>query len=87
VPSSALIFNAQGLSVAAVDSSNRVQIKPVSIERDLGAIVELGSGLASSDRVVENPPDGIGNGALVHVTGAAPGGALASRAKEKNDKG
>jgi RND family efflux transporter MFP subunit len=87
VPSSALIFNAQGLSIAAVDSRNRVQIKPVSIERDLGAIVELGSGLASGDRVIENPPDGISNGAVVRVTGAAPGGALASQVKDKHEKG
>ena len=87
VPSSALIFNAQGLSIAAVDSRNRVQIKPVSIERDLGAIVELGSGVESGDRVIENPPDGISNGAVVRVTGAAPSGALASQAKDKHEKG
>jgi len=72
VPSSALIFNAQGLTVATVDSRNRVQLKPVSIERDLGPIIELGSGLTSSDRVIENPPDGIGNGAVVRLAAAAP---------------
>jgi RND family efflux transporter MFP subunit len=85
VPSSALIFNAQGLAVATVDASNRVQIKPVSIERDLGAIIELGSGLTSNDRVIENPPDGIGNGAVVRLAVAAPGGALASQPKKKHE--
>ena len=63
VPSSALIFDAKGLSIATVDADNRVLLKPVSIERDLGAVVELASGLAPNDRVIENPPDGIGNGA------------------------
>jgi RND family efflux transporter MFP subunit len=87
VPSSALIFDAKGLSIATVDLGNRVLLKPVSIERDLGAVVELASGLAPNDRVIQNPPDGIGNGAEVRLAGAAPGGALAGRAKNKNERG
>jgi RND family efflux transporter MFP subunit len=70
VPSSALIFDAKGLSIATLGANNRVVLKPVSIERDLGAVVELSSGLAPSDRVIENPPDGIGNGAEVHLAEA-----------------
>jgi RND family efflux transporter MFP subunit len=88
VPSSALIFDAKGLSIATVDADNRVVLKPVSIERDLGPVVELASGLAANDRVIQNPPDGIGNGAEVRLAGAAPGGALAgSKATHKNEKG
>ena len=64
VPSSALIFDAKGLSIATVDANNRVLVKPVSIARDLGAVVEVASGLAPNDRVIENPPDGIGTGAM-----------------------
>jgi RND family efflux transporter MFP subunit len=71
VPSSALIFDAKGLSIATVDADNRVRLKPVSIERDLGAAVELASGLSPNDRVIENPPDGIGNGAAVRLAGPA----------------
>jgi RND family efflux transporter MFP subunit len=71
VPSSALIFDAKGLSIATVDADNRVRLKPVSIERDLGAAVELASGLSPNDRVIENPPDGIGTGAAVRVAGPA----------------
>src|ERR1700685_2766334 len=69
VPSSALIFDAKGLSIATVNADNHVLLKPVSIERDLGAIVELASGLAPNDRVIENPPDGIDNGAPVRLAG------------------
>jgi RND family efflux transporter MFP subunit len=87
VPSSALIFDAKGLSIATVDSGNRVLLKPVSIERDLGAVVELASGLTPNDRVIQNPPDGVGNGAEVRLGGGAPGGALAGRAKNKSEKG
>src|SRR5580693_6159445 len=67
VPSSALIFDSKGLSIATVDANNRVLVKPVSIARDLGAVVELASGLALNDRVIENPPDGIGTGAAVRL--------------------
>jgi RND family efflux transporter MFP subunit len=87
VPSSALIFDAKGLSIATVDANNRVLVKPVSIARDLGAVVELASGLSPNDRVIENPPDGIGSGTEVRVAGAVSGGALAETAKNKNDKG
>jgi RND family efflux transporter MFP subunit len=86
VPSSALIFDAQGLSIATVDAASRVVLKPVSIERDLGAVIELASGLAPNDRVIQNPPDGIGNGTQVRLAGAASGGALAGNARFRNEK-
>jgi len=86
VPSSALIFDAKGLSIATVDSGNSVRLKPVTIGRDLGAVIELASGLSPSDRVIQNPPDGIGNGAEVRVAGAAPGGLAAASPKSKNEK-
>jgi len=87
LPSSALIFDAKGLSVATVGADNRVLLKPVSIERDLGAIVELASGISPSDRVIEIPPDGIGNGAQVRLAAAAPGDKITGKAKNKNETG
>jgi RND family efflux transporter MFP subunit len=87
VPSSALIFDAKGLSIATVDAGNRVVLKPVSIQRDLGAIVELASGLSPNDRVIANPPDGIGNGTEVRLAGAASNATTAGQAKSKNEKG
>jgi RND family efflux transporter MFP subunit len=85
VPSSALIFDANGLSIATLNADNRVSMKPVTIERDLGAVVEVASGLSPNDRVIENPPDGIVNGALVRLSGAA--NRVASQAKNRNEKG
>lgn len=70
VPASALIFDRSGLRVATVDGANRVVLKPVTIARDLGKTVEIGSGLAANDRVIESPPDGIAAGDLVRVAGA-----------------
>jgi RND family efflux transporter MFP subunit len=86
VPSSALIFDAKGLSIATVDAQNRVLLKTVSIDRDLGAVVELASGLAPNDRVIENPPDGVSNGTEVHLAAATPSAATAGQAKNKNEK-
>jgi RND family efflux transporter MFP subunit len=87
VPSSALIFDAKGLTVATVAADNRVLLKPVSIQRDLGAVVELASGLAPNDRVIVNPPDGIDSGAEVHLAAAISAVADSGKAKRKNEKG
>ncbi len=75
VPASALIFDQSGLHVATVGGDNRVVLKEVTIARDLGKEVEIGSGLTADDRVVENPPDGLASGDLVRVAGVpgAPG--------------
>lgn len=73
VPSSALIFDAKGLSVATVDGNNKVRLKPVTLNRDLGAVVEIATGLLANDQVIENPPDGIANGDVVHLIGKHDG--------------
>ena len=85
VPSSALIFDAKGLSIATVDARNHVVIKPVKIGRDLGAVIELASGLSPDDRVIQNPPDGIATGAEVRL--AASGASDGGGAKNKNERG
>jgi RND family efflux transporter MFP subunit len=87
VPSSALIFNAKGLSIATVDADNHVRLKPVSMERDLGAVVELASGLSPTDRVIENPPDGIGNGTTVRLAVTRSDAIVAARATHGSARG
>ena len=70
VPASALIFNQSGLHVATVGSDGRIILKQVTIARDLGNEVEIGSGITADDRVVANPPESIATGDKVRVTGA-----------------
>jgi RND family efflux transporter MFP subunit len=70
VPASALIFNQSGLHVATVGSDGRIVLKKVTIARDLGNEVEIGSGIVADDRVVINPPDGIATGDKVRIAGA-----------------
>ena len=71
VPASALIFDRSGLRVATVDDNNRVVLKDVTIARDMGKMIEIGSGIAPDDRVIESPPDGIATGDEVRVISAA----------------
>ncbi len=87
VPASAVIFDAKGLSVATVDAGNHVVLKSITIARDLGRVIEIGSGLAATDRVIENPPDGIANGAEVRIAGSAQKSAANAAGKGKNEKG
>jgi RND family efflux transporter MFP subunit len=70
VPASALIFNESGLHVATVGGDGRIVLREVTISRDLGNEVEIGSGIAADDRVVINPPDGIASGDKVRIAGA-----------------
>jgi len=70
IPSSALIFDKTGLRIATVDAENKVRLKTVTLARDLGKTVELSSGIAGTDRVIENPPDGVADGQVMHVAKA-----------------
>ncbi|ADI29217.1 efflux RND transporter periplasmic adaptor subunit [Methylotenera versatilis] len=67
VPASALIFDQSGLRVATVGADNKVTVKTITIARDLGKQIEIHSGIEATDRVVENPPDGIADGDQVNV--------------------
>jgi RND family efflux transporter MFP subunit len=70
VPPSALINGKDGLRVAVVGADNKVTLKSVTVARDLGAVIELASGLSANDRLIESPPDGIANGDPVRVATA-----------------
>jgi RND family efflux transporter MFP subunit len=67
VPASALIFDAHGLRLALVGADDRVVFKKVTILRDFGKSVEIGSGLAADDQVIDSPPDGLVAGDRVEV--------------------
>jgi RND family efflux transporter MFP subunit len=70
VPANALVFNESGLRVATLDASGHVKFKTVTIAHDFGETVEIGSGLAPEDRVIDNPPDGLNDGDTVQIADA-----------------
>jgi multidrug efflux pump subunit AcrA (membrane-fusion protein) len=82
VPASALIFDQDGLKVATVDGANRIVLKAVTIARDMGRTVEIGSGLAADDRVIESPQDGIATGDDVRIAGSPQRGPAETLAKQ-----
>jgi RND family efflux transporter MFP subunit len=67
IPAGALIFGQKGLRVAVLDGADKVQLKSVTISRDLGQVVEIGTGLSRDDRVIDSPPDGLSDGDPVRV--------------------
>jgi len=77
VPATALQFRHDGPVLAVVGPDGRVKIRPVTIARDLGASVEISTGLTSADRVIDNPPEGLAAGDPVRIARAPvrePGG-------------
>jgi RND family efflux transporter MFP subunit len=67
IPASALIFGQKGLRVATADANDKVVLKPITIARDLGQVVEIATGIAAADRVIDSPPDGLADGDPVRV--------------------
>lgn len=90
VPSSAVIFDKEGLRVATVNSEDRVLLKHITIGRDLGSKIEISSGLAPEDRVIESAPDDIVDGDKVNVKeqpSPATAPSSSSNGVHPNDKG
>jgi RND family efflux transporter MFP subunit len=74
LPSNTLIFRSQGLQVATV-VANKVHLVPVKIGNDMGATVEIASGLQPSDKVIVDPSDSIAEGQPVKIAAANTDGA------------
>jgi RND family efflux transporter MFP subunit len=72
VPATALVAGHHGMQVAVLGPDGKVAFKPVQIGRDLGDVVEVASGLALSDRVVDSPPESLQAGSPVRVANASP---------------
>jgi RND family efflux transporter MFP subunit len=73
IPTSALVFRERGMEVAIVGPGDRIELKPITIGRNLGTEVEVLTGLALSERLVNSPPDSLATGDVVRI--AAPAAA------------
>jgi RND family efflux transporter MFP subunit len=70
VPAAALVFRSSGPQVAVVDNAGRVTFRKVTIARDDGNLLELGSGVSPGDKVALNISSQIGEGDKVTVNEA-----------------
>jgi membrane fusion protein, multidrug efflux system len=72
VPAAALVFRTSGPHVAVVDGSGHVSFRKVTIARDDGNMLELGSGVVAGDKVALNISSQIGEGDVVAINQSAP---------------
>jgi RND family efflux transporter MFP subunit len=70
VPAAALVFRPTGTQVARVDANGKITFQDVTIARDNGSLVELGSGVEPGDRLVLNISSQIASGQTVTATEA-----------------
>ena len=81
VPNNSLLFRAEGTLVATVDEHGVVHLHQVSLGRDLGARIELLTGVSATDRIIINPSDALADGdQVVASEQAAPATAAAAPA-------
>jgi RND family efflux transporter MFP subunit len=71
VPADAIIFNQNGLRVAAVQNDT-VHMQKIAIARDLGHEVEVADGVNNGDRLILNPPVDLQDGSKVQIRATPP---------------
>jgi hypothetical protein len=74
LPSSTILFQADGPQVGLVSGQNQVGLRKVTLGHDFGDTIEILAGVRPSDSVIANPPDSLTNGMRVAVQSAAGSG-------------
>ena len=72
IPTSALVFRERGMEVAIIGAGDKIELKPITLGRNLGTEVEVLKGLALTDRLVNSPPDSLATGDVVRITASPP---------------
>lgn len=68
LPSNTLLFRAEGLQVGVVGENGRVELRNITLGRDLGPTVEILGGVGANDLVILNPADSLVGGTTVRVS-------------------
>jgi RND family efflux transporter MFP subunit len=67
LPSNTLLFRAEGSQVGVVGANGVVELRTITLGRDLGANVEILSGVSTNEKVIINPSDSLVTGAHVRI--------------------
>jgi len=67
VPENTLIFRREGAAVGVVDANGKVEIRAITINRDLGTNLEISRGLSTTDQVILDPSDSLANGMMAKI--------------------
>jgi RND family efflux transporter MFP subunit len=78
LPSSAILFQADGPQVGVVNSQNHVELRKVTLGHDFGDTIQVLTGVRPTDAVIANPSDSLTNGMRVAVQSANSPGASGS---------
>lgn len=73
IPSTALVFQEHGTQVATVTGEDRVHLKPIKVSKLMDNVVEVAEGVATTDRIINNPSAALLEGDTVRVVTPAPG--------------
>ncbi|CAM3761533.1 Efflux transporter periplasmic adaptor subunit [Bordetella sputigena] len=71
VPNNTLLFRREGTMVAVVGPDGRIELRRITLGRNLGQTIEVADGLQAADRIVLNPPDSLATGDIVQVAQAS----------------
>jgi RND family efflux transporter MFP subunit len=74
LPSSAILFQADGPQVGVVNGHNQAELRKVTLGHDFGDTIQIMTGVRSTDAVIANPPDFLTNGMRVAVQSASGNG-------------
>jgi RND family efflux transporter MFP subunit len=74
LPSSTILFQADGPQVGLVSSQNQVDLRKVTLGHDFGDTIEILAGVRPGDSVIANPPDSLTKGMRVAAQSAAASG-------------
>jgi membrane fusion protein (multidrug efflux system) len=74
LPSSTILFQADGPEVGLVNGKNQVDLRKVTLGHDFGDMIQIVTGVRAADSVIANPPDSLTNGMRVAVQSTAGSG-------------
>ncbi len=72
LPATALMPVNQGSQVAVLGAGDKVVLKSIQLGRDFGDTVEVRSGLAPRDKVIDSPPETLQSGQEVQLAAPTP---------------
>jgi membrane fusion protein, multidrug efflux system len=67
LPSSTILFQADGPQAAVVNRRNQAELRKVTLGHDFGNTIQILTGVGPADAVIANPPDSLTNGMPVAV--------------------
>ena len=74
IPTNTIAMRVDGPHVAVVDDQHQIELKKISLGRDLGARVVALEGIGGNERLVVNPSDDLVDGLRVQVGGQGAAG-------------